>query len=111
MFARIAMFPIPPGAAEELTGIFHDTIIPAFREMPGFQAFTLLIDHPNNRVMGITVWDNEATVRQHEASGVFRPLIAKISHLFAGPAQVQFYDQALHVSISETDEPLAGGIH
>ncbi|MFI7008948.1 antibiotic biosynthesis monooxygenase [Streptomyces sp. NPDC050145] len=63
---RLARFQIPPGALDDLAGLFRSTALPRFEETPGFAGAALLADRATGFGSVGTIW------RDHEALAASR---------------------------------------
>ena len=64
MIAHIAEFAGPSEVLETL-GMdgFRDRVIPVLEAQPGFEGYMILLDRDHNKMLGLTLWDNEENGR------------------------------------------------
>ena len=68
MHARTGRVSFSPERADEVIGRVRE-IVAQFRQQPGFERFTLLIDRANGEGIGISFWESETAMNAAEAIG------------------------------------------
>ncbi len=64
MFARATIL---EGASKEDTKkVIHGQVLPAARQIPGFQGLISLVDHESGTGMTLTLWESEEAMRASE---------------------------------------------
>ena len=97
MFARTTQLQLQPGKMDEFKRVFQDVIVPGLQRQSGFHSITLLTDAPNNKVLGIGLWSNEAALIANESSGAYQALLGNVQHLLAEPPVREAYVVSLQV--------------
>jgi hypothetical protein len=67
--ARFTSFEGPPESIEEGLRTFRDDLVGWFRDATGFRGWIALLDAPNGRSIGITLWAAEQALADDVASG------------------------------------------
>jgi heme-degrading monooxygenase HmoA len=78
MFARMTTIQTTPDGIEELRRFIESQIIPAARQLEGFEGAYFLADRQAGRVVSVTLWSSEAARELSEE---------RASQLGAGAAQ------------------------
>jgi heme-degrading monooxygenase HmoA len=101
MYARVVTVPLQPTTTPEIArAIWRDTILPRFKEQPGFRGLVTLRHRGEDRGMSITFWDSEEDFQAMMASGASQEVMAKTEHFRAGPPLSQDdYDVVLHEDV------------
>ena len=60
MHARMVKLKIGAGRADQAISIFIELMLPEMKQQPGFKDGFLLIDRPNNNVLGFSLWEDNA---------------------------------------------------
>ncbi len=98
MHARVRTFQVHSGQMEER--IRHDeaTVLPALRQLQGFQGLLLLADHQAHKTMAIVLWETEADMLASERSEEYNRVLPH--HRFAiGEVSVEHFEVALQEGI------------
>jgi heme-degrading monooxygenase HmoA len=66
MFARVSTLQGPPDQVEEGIRAVKEQVIPAARQMRGFQGMLALADRTTGKMVGITLWETEDALRESE---------------------------------------------
>jgi len=66
MFARVTTLQGPSDQVDEGIKSVREQVIPAARQMKGFQGMLALADRNTGKMLGITLWDNEKDLQQNE---------------------------------------------
>jgi heme-degrading monooxygenase HmoA len=109
MFARVTIFQLRPGAADDLIRHFQDVIALAAAEQSGFQGMTLLMDDQVGRALSVDLWATEADLLTDE-SATYHEQIAQISDLLDATPITEVYDVGVHVELSEQGTARIRGI-
>lgn len=84
MAASVVTYPVDPAKAEELTTAVREQLVPAAREIEGYQGF-LLIDLGENKRMALILFNSVHGVQQVQQR--LTPLGEHYTHhLMTGPA-------------------------
>jgi hypothetical protein len=76
--ARVSTFRGPIDQIEEGARIYREEVIPWLRDATGFRGWLVLLDRPNERGIGITLWATEQAAREGEAGvGPLREEVAE----------------------------------
>lgn len=95
MYARAITFQYQPGKADQAVGILRDTVLPELRQLSGFAGATNLVDHDNDKVIGITYWQTAADLQSSGASLAdprIQERLAKVSIFFAAAPVAENYE-------------------
>jgi heme-degrading monooxygenase HmoA len=66
MHARVSTIEAPPEQLDEGIDRVITTVIPALREIPGFDGVLSLVDRSSGRSLTITLWSSEEALRASE---------------------------------------------
>ena len=66
MFARVSTLQGPPDQVDEGIRAVQEQVIPAARQMRGFQGMLALADRATGKMVGITLWETEDALRESE---------------------------------------------
>ncbi len=89
MYARVTAVPLRPGTGDEALRVWRETLLPRFKQQPGFKGLVVLANRSEHRGMSITFWDSEASFLALQASGFLQQVQAATEPLRAGPALSQ----------------------
>jgi len=59
MNARSVVFEMSPDKVDDAVSEFEDRVIPRFREISGYQGFTLLVNPESGKTFGVSFWESE----------------------------------------------------
>lgn len=78
MYARVNTLPGPRDGVDEVIKNAREKVIPAVRQVPGNAGIISLVDRATGRTIGITLWQNEESLRQSQqaASGIRQETVA-----------------------------------
>lgn len=96
MHIRLAHLQIHPDKIEEAATIFRTSLLPAVRQLHGFQQAYLAVDRATGKGVGITVWATEADLEANETSGFFREQLTPLRSLFVHPPEREFFEVVGH---------------
>jgi len=85
------------GRMDEAIAIFKDSVAPAIHGWRGLQIGRLLVDRAGNKIMAVSVWDSLADEASLQSSASYQEQVAKFAALFAGPPEVEVYEEAVEV--------------
>lgn len=70
----------------------------------------LLVDRAGNKIMAVSFWDSQADEASLQSSSSYQEQVAKFAALFAGPPEVEVYEEAVEIQIcisSQSKQPIA----
>ncbi len=82
---------------DEGIAIFKDSVAPAIHGWSGLQIGRLLVDRVGNKIMAVSFWDSQEDEASLQSSGAYQEQVAKFAALFAGPPEVEVYEEAVEV--------------
>jgi len=68
MFARVRITGGVPEKVNDGVRHFEDVVVPSYKDVAGFRGAYLFVNRASGKLMGITLWDTEATMRATEAT-------------------------------------------
>jgi quinol monooxygenase YgiN len=92
MHARVVSNQIQPGKMDEWLRLIQDSIVPALKELDGFQGFVALVDREHDKSIGYSMWTSAADLAASEASGNYQQQIAKLGDVLAGAPDRAVYE-------------------
>ena len=92
MYAIAVISQIQPDKIDEATTIFHESVVPAYRQMSGFKSALLLIDPDTGKGIGISLWESEADRAAVQTSGALQQQLAKFAAVLAAPPVPNIYE-------------------
>jgi heme-degrading monooxygenase HmoA len=66
MFARVSTFEGDPEQVDELTRYAEEQVVPALRELDGFNGVLGFADRQSGKVLAVTLWESEQAMRASE---------------------------------------------
>jgi heme-degrading monooxygenase HmoA len=66
VFVRVSTFEGSPDQVDELTRYAAEQVLPALRELGGFNGILSLADRQSSRVLAVVLWETEETMRASE---------------------------------------------
>jgi heme-degrading monooxygenase HmoA len=63
MFARVTTLEGDPEQVDELTRLAGERVLPALKELDGFNGALGFADRQSGKVLAVTLWENEQAVR------------------------------------------------
>lgn len=69
MHARTGSTEVTPDRLDEVVSTFEREQIPRYRERDGYKGFTLLVNRPSGRVIGVSFWESEEARQASEELG------------------------------------------
>ncbi len=97
MYCQVLRVNIQPGKMDEGIAIFKDSVAPTIQGWSGFQSGRLLVNRAGNKILAVSFWDSEADLAGLTSSGPYQEQVAKLAALFAGPPELEVYDEAVEV--------------
>ncbi len=97
MFSRLLRVNIQPGKMDEAIAIFKDSVAPAIHGWRGLQIGRMLVDRAGNKIMAISFWDSQADEASLTSSSSYLEQVGKLAALFAGPPEVEVYEEAVEI--------------
>ena len=97
MYGQVLRVNIQPGKMDEAVAIFKDSISPAIHGWRGLQFGRFLVDRAGNKIMAVSFWDSQADEASLQSSGSYQEQVAKFMALFAGPPEVEGYEEGVEV--------------
>ena len=97
MFSQVLRVNIQPGKMDEAIAIFEDSVAPDIHGWSGLQIGRLLIERAANKIMAASFWDSQADEAGLTSSASYQEQVAKFAALFAGPPEVEVYQEAIEV--------------
>ena len=97
MYSQVLRVNIQPGKMVEGITIFKDSVAPAIHGWRGLQMGRLLVNRAGNKIMAVSFWDSQADEAGLQSSGAYQEQVAKLAALFAGPPEVEVYEEAVEV--------------
>ena len=98
-YARVMIGHTQPNQLDEAIRLVREVFLPEFQKQKGFQGLLFLVDTSTNKCFSISLWESEAEMKAHEASGHHGEQLAKGAHLMVAPQQIveqrQYYEVAL----------------
>src|SRR5579883_2442318 len=91
MYARVITFHYQPGKVDEALHILRENVVPELQQQPGFKGATNLVDYSHDKVIGITLWENEGALAGSGMSKL-QARFAQISTLLAAMPTVEVYE-------------------
>ena len=82
---------------DEAIALFEDSVAPAIHGWSGLQLGRLLINRAGNKIMAVSFWDRQADEASLQSSGPYQEQVAKFGALFAGPPEVEVYEEAVEI--------------
>jgi heme-degrading monooxygenase HmoA len=82
---------------DEAIALFEDSVAPAIHGWSGLQLGRLLINRAGNKIMAVSFWDSQADEASLQSSGPYQEQVAKFGALFAGPPEVEVYEEAVEI--------------
>ena len=78
MYIRVVRGHADPGREQEVTNIVQSSLIPAYRNLPGFQGYQGGVDRESGALVSITTWDTK------EHAGFDRTVLADAASQLQG---------------------------
>ncbi len=97
MYSPVLRVTIQPGKMDEAIAIFKDSVLPVIHGSSGLQVGRMLIDRAGNKIMAVSFWDSQADEAGLQSSGAYQEQVAKLAALFAGPPEVEVYEEAVEI--------------
>ena len=97
MYSQVTRVNIQPGKMDEGIAIFKDSVAPAIHGWSGLQMGRLLIDRASNNIMAVSFWDSQADEASLQSNAAYKGQFGKFGALFAGPPEVDVYEEAVDV--------------
>lgn len=97
MFSQVLRVNIQPGKMDEAIAIFKDSVAPAIHGWSGLQIGRMLVDRAGNKIMAVSFWDSQADEASLTSSSSYQEQVAKLAALFAGPPEVDVYEEAVEI--------------
>ena len=95
MHARLLIAQVSPEKIDELTQLWHDRILAAYKEQNGWKGARLLVDRQTGKAILMSVWEAEAEGRASSMGSAFAQQVhAIIGHLLTGRPVAEHYEIA-----------------
>jgi heme-degrading monooxygenase HmoA len=82
MFARVRITSGVPDKVDDGIRNFRETVVASYKDVAGFEGAYLLVNRRTGKVMGITLWDSEASMQATDKTS--ERLRAAGSHVVSG---------------------------
>jgi heme-degrading monooxygenase HmoA len=69
MHARSAVIDMSIDKLDDAVRFWQDEQIPKYREQPGYQGFTLLVNRQSGKALGVSFWESEDALRTSDELG------------------------------------------
>jgi hypothetical protein len=96
------------GGTDEIARRAKESLVPTLRRLPGFVSYDIL-SLEDNVVMGITIFENEASAEEANKSFVLWAREQDLRSLLTGPHEVLSGEALIHVIEHEEPFPESGG--
>lgn len=90
MYARMNTSHWNPETRERALKLTSDTIIPAYRDHPGYRGYILLLDPDGDTGIAITLWDSEEA--RESSVAIARAMTAELRGVLKEPPTTSNYD-------------------
>ncbi|GAB3323335.1 hypothetical protein GCM10027299_19480 [Larkinella ripae] len=97
MYARVIQVPLKPGATDEATAYFRDSVSPAFNQLDGFKNSRFLTNSETNKCLMVTLWESEEARQNAETNGFLQGVLQGMKEYFAGPPTIDYYEVKVQV--------------
>ena len=97
MHARVLRVQAQPGKIDKLIHIAQDSVVPVLKQHKGFKGYLVLAQVSAEKILVITIWENEADAMNWEGGNRYQELTGKIFPLTAGPPIVEIYEVSIQV--------------
>ncbi len=92
MHARVVTVHARPGKMDELIRVFEGLSLPDAKMHKGFRGMILLTDAETNKVVSVSIWENEAATKGSEDSGYLQTQVDRNKDIFDGPPTKEYYE-------------------
>lgn len=96
------------GGTDEIVRRAREGLVPTLRRLPGFVSYDIL-SLEDNVVMGITIFDNEASAQEANKSFGLWAREQDLRSLLTGPHEVLSGEALIHVIEHDAPSPEPGG--
>jgi hypothetical protein len=102
LIARVTTFEGDPERMVEGVRIYRDQVVPWLRDSTGFRGVMILVDHENDRGMGLSFWTTMEAATDAYASGAMLrdEVAASVETTMTGE---EFYEVVLAESVALED--------
>jgi hypothetical protein len=83
MYAIAVTAQVQLDKTDEAAAIFRDSVVPAYRQLDGFQSALLLIDPATGKSLGLSLWDTEVHRNAIQSSGALQQQLARFASVLA----------------------------
>ena len=97
MYSQVLRVNIQPGKMDEAIAVFKDSVAPAIHGWSGLRSGHMLVDRAGNKLLAVSFRDSTADEASLMSSGPYQEQVAKLAALFAGPPEVEVYEEAVEV--------------
>jgi quinol monooxygenase YgiN len=94
MHARVNATRWKPEKVEEGLDLTWNTIVPAYREQPGFKGYLLLTEPGGDKAMAITLWESEEEMQA--SAPVAQAMIPQLSEIIQERPVTETYEVTVH---------------
>ena len=92
MHARVVTYIGQLGKINEIVRGFHEQLTPAARQQPGFAGGLLMTDRATDKVMVVSLWEDEAAMVKGEADGYIQAQRVRLRRLAASTPVVEHFE-------------------
>jgi len=92
MYARAVNVQFQTGKVDEASRIVNDVIVPAIKELKGFEGQLLFTQDDTGKAISINLWETEADLTAFETSPLYRELMGELATVLAGPPVGERYE-------------------
>lgn len=102
MWARVTTSMVEPDSLDEEKRIFEEDVIPAAKQMKGFQGALWLSDPGSGKGVTITMWASREDMLTSEESGFWQAQVQKFEPIMTGPPQKEHFEVMSEVALAHT---------
>jgi quinol monooxygenase YgiN len=96
MYARMTVATVDPDHFEEARAAVEEGFFPAAQAQPGYAGFLVLSNRENHQLVGISLWESEATMEGSSgASGYFQQRMDDFAGFVTEPPTITTHEVAV----------------
>ena len=84
MHARLVTAPGRSNELDQMTKLWHESVLPAARQQAGFKGALVLADPETGKAVSVSLWDTKDDMLAGEASGYYQEQVARFAPLVTG---------------------------
>jgi hypothetical protein len=99
LFARTITIEARPSVVDDTLRLIREQVYPVTEQRPGMLGALLLADRTKGRIVSITLWETEESMRADDTGKLLQQRISEVSHYITSVMISERFEVALHLGV------------